>query len=489
MPFVDVPGTRIFHRTAGMGTDVVLVHGLGASHAFWYPKVAPALARRHRVTVYDLRGHGRSGMPGSGYGAAAMVADLEALLDALDIRRARLVGHSWGGLIALELALRRPRRVTAVVVADSRLGPARTGVGPGRWSASPGRARAGRPPRPGRRRSGRSAAGPWAGAAASAGWRCWTPRRRPASSSTPASPRRPGCARCAGPCSASTASGRSPWPAGAAWADAAGLPARRPARRRALPSRGGARRVPGRGRGVPAPMSRGLTAADFHPVGVGGFGDGGNAYAHTMAWFDGRLFVGATRHNLALLHMHAPPPLEPWPVPVPPDVYDLDLRGRILAFDPATGAARWALVAPMVAGRDGRAVPRDIGFRGMAVVPAAAGRPAALYATTWSPARSQRPPLLLRTVDGEGFETVGPVGGDAGTSTFRALVAHGDRLFCAPTGRRQGARTSRRARSCSRARAWGPARGGPPRRPASATRRTPPCSSSPSRTASYGPAR
>lgn len=185
-------------------------------------------------------------------------------------------------------------------------------------------------------------------------------------------------------------------------------------------------------------MSRGLTAADFHPVGVGGFGDGGNAYAHTMAWFDGRLFVGATRHNLALLHMHAPPPLEPWPVPVPPDVYDLDLRGRILAFDPATGAARWALVAPMVAGRDGRAVPRDIGFRGMAVVPAAAGRPAALYATTWSPARSQRPPLLLRTVDGEGFETVGPVGGDAGTSTFRALVAHGDRLFCAPTGRRQG---------------------------------------------------
>ncbi|MFN8205148.1 MAG: alpha/beta hydrolase [Solirubrobacteraceae bacterium] len=131
MPFVDVPGTRIFHRTAGMGTDVVLVHGLGASHAFWYPKVAPALAHRHRVTVYDLRGHGRSGMPGSGYGAAAMVADLEALLDALDIRRARLVGHSWGGLIALELALRRPRRVTAVVVADSRLGPARTGVGPG----------------------------------------------------------------------------------------------------------------------------------------------------------------------------------------------------------------------------------------------------------------------------------------------------------------------------------------------------------------------
>jgi hypothetical protein len=182
-----------------------------------------------------------------------------------------------------------------------------------------------------------------------------------------------------------------------------------------------------------------MTAAPwFRPIGVGGFGDGGNAYAHTMAWFAGRLFVGATRHNLALLHMHDPPPLEPWPVPVPRDVYDLDLRGRILAFDPASGDARWALVAPMVDGRDNRPVPRDIGYRGMTVVPAQDGRPGALYVTTWSPARSQRPPLLLRTYDGEHFEPVGTVGADAGISTFRALVAAGDRLFCAPTGRRQG---------------------------------------------------
>ncbi|UGS36422.1 alpha/beta fold hydrolase [Capillimicrobium parvum] len=125
MPFVDANGTRLFHRTSGEGPDVVLIHGLGASHAFWYPKVAAELARHHRVTAYDLRGHGRSAMPASGYGAAAWVADLEGLLDALGIRGAQLVGHSWGGLIALETALRAPRRVAAIVVADSRLVPAR----------------------------------------------------------------------------------------------------------------------------------------------------------------------------------------------------------------------------------------------------------------------------------------------------------------------------------------------------------------------------
>jgi pimeloyl-ACP methyl ester carboxylesterase len=125
VPFVDANGTRLFHRTSGAGPDVVLIHGLGASHAFWFPKVAGELARHHRVTAYDLRGHGRSAMPASGYGASAMVADLEGLLDVLGIRRAQLVGHSWGGLIALETALRTPRRVRGLVVADSRLVPAR----------------------------------------------------------------------------------------------------------------------------------------------------------------------------------------------------------------------------------------------------------------------------------------------------------------------------------------------------------------------------
>jgi pimeloyl-ACP methyl ester carboxylesterase len=146
VPVADVNGTRLFQRTAGAGPDVVLVHGLGASHAFWYPKVATDLARDHRVTVYDLRGHGRSAMPPSGYHVPIMADDLGDLLDALGIPAAHVVGHSWGGLVALELALRRPERVASVVVADSRLSaraagaPADTWEGFDEWQAQVTRA-------------------------------------------------------------------------------------------------------------------------------------------------------------------------------------------------------------------------------------------------------------------------------------------------------------------------------------------------------------
>lgn len=182
------------------------------------------------------------------------------------------------------------------------------------------------------------------------------------------------------------------------------------------------------------PSGKGLNAADFRPIGVGGLGDGGNAYAHAMAWFRDRLYVTATRHNLALLRMHDPPALYPWPVATPRDPYDLDLRGRVLEFDPASESLRWSLVSPLVAGSGGRPVPREIGYRGIAV---AGEDQEALYLTTWSPARSGRPPLLLRSLDGQEFESVSSFG-DASISTFRALVGVGERLFSAPTGRRNG---------------------------------------------------
>jgi hypothetical protein len=183
---------------------------------------------------------------------------------------------------------------------------------------------------------------------------------------------------------------------------------------------------------------RGLTADDFRPLGVGGFGDGGNAYAHTMAWFRDRLYVGATRHNLALLGMYDRSSLSPWPVWAPPDVYDLDLRGRVLELDLRTSTARWALVAPLVQGEGGRVVPRDIGYRGMTVVESFREPGGALYLTTWSPRRAQRPALLLRSPDGTDFSPLSALDAVKGASAFRALVAAGDALYCAPTARSGG---------------------------------------------------
>ncbi|MFQ5675703.1 MAG: alpha/beta fold hydrolase, partial [bacterium] len=89
--------------------------------AFWYLKIAPALMRDYRVTLYDLRGHGGSGMPASGYTTEDMATDLDALLDEIGIAQAHLVGHSYGGAVALHYALNHPDRVVSLTLADTRI--------------------------------------------------------------------------------------------------------------------------------------------------------------------------------------------------------------------------------------------------------------------------------------------------------------------------------------------------------------------------------
>jgi len=112
---------RLAHQQLGSGPDVVLIHGLGASRAFWFPRLAMTLAATHRVTIYDLRGHGYSERPESGYRVSDHADDLRSLLDELGIERAALIGHSLGGSVALELALRAPERVRHLGLLDSRI--------------------------------------------------------------------------------------------------------------------------------------------------------------------------------------------------------------------------------------------------------------------------------------------------------------------------------------------------------------------------------
>jgi pimeloyl-ACP methyl ester carboxylesterase len=85
----------------------------------WFTKVFPELAKEYRVTAYDLRGHGRSDIPLSGYDSYTMSQDLLGLLDAIGIERARFVAHSFGGAVAMHLALLHPERVDGVVLLDS----------------------------------------------------------------------------------------------------------------------------------------------------------------------------------------------------------------------------------------------------------------------------------------------------------------------------------------------------------------------------------
>jgi pimeloyl-ACP methyl ester carboxylesterase len=126
MPIHEVNGIRINYVQFKCGAgktceDLVMVHGLGTNLAFWYMPHAVAFSGQYRVTLFDLRGHGRSSMPLSGYQPMRLARDLEALLDALGIERAHFVAHSFGGVVALCLASLEHGRFIDLVLADTQV--------------------------------------------------------------------------------------------------------------------------------------------------------------------------------------------------------------------------------------------------------------------------------------------------------------------------------------------------------------------------------
>ena len=121
MAKAHINGINVHYQSKGEGSDVVLIHGITSCLAQWYVEILPALATSYRVTTYDLRGHGLTEMTPSGYDSGNMAADLLGLMDHLGIEQTCLVGHSFGGAIALHLALLHPERVKGIVLLDTGL--------------------------------------------------------------------------------------------------------------------------------------------------------------------------------------------------------------------------------------------------------------------------------------------------------------------------------------------------------------------------------
>lgn len=108
---VRVPGAQISCLTAGDGPRrAILIHGLGGAKSSFYETVA-ALAVDHTVHAIDLPGFGSSSKPRGPYDPEFFARHVLALMDALAIDRADLVGNSMGGRVALEVGLRAPDRV------------------------------------------------------------------------------------------------------------------------------------------------------------------------------------------------------------------------------------------------------------------------------------------------------------------------------------------------------------------------------------------
>ena len=114
-------GVRIHYQRVGEGPDLVMVHGLTGNLAVWHLRIVPELTGSFRVLTYDLRGHGHSDAPPSGYTLESMAGDLLELLDELEIERPLIAGHSYGADIALYHALLHPERVSEVIAIEAAL--------------------------------------------------------------------------------------------------------------------------------------------------------------------------------------------------------------------------------------------------------------------------------------------------------------------------------------------------------------------------------
>jgi pimeloyl-ACP methyl ester carboxylesterase len=118
MPFLDTGNVRLFFTDEGDGGPPLLfVHGYTADCHDWSWQTAH-FTSSHRAICADLRGHGRSSAPQTGYTTAQFAADLIALLDHLEVPLVVAFGHSMGGSVVSTLAVEYPDRVKAIVAVD-----------------------------------------------------------------------------------------------------------------------------------------------------------------------------------------------------------------------------------------------------------------------------------------------------------------------------------------------------------------------------------
>jgi pimeloyl-ACP methyl ester carboxylesterase len=120
----------LYVEVHGDGPPLVLVMGIGYDATLWTLAQVPALSHMFRVVIFDNRDAGRSSKAAAPYTIADMADDAAALMDALDIDRAHLLGLSMGGMIAQEFALRHADRLHRLVLSGCGAAPVRVAFDP-----------------------------------------------------------------------------------------------------------------------------------------------------------------------------------------------------------------------------------------------------------------------------------------------------------------------------------------------------------------------
>jgi pimeloyl-ACP methyl ester carboxylesterase len=122
LQYLTVHGHRRAYRMAGSGPAILLLHGLGCDSSTWLP-VLPELAKRYTVIAPDLLGHGSSDKPRADYTLGGYANAMRDLLTLLGVDKATVVGHSFGGGVAMQFAYQFPERTERMcMVAPGGLG-------------------------------------------------------------------------------------------------------------------------------------------------------------------------------------------------------------------------------------------------------------------------------------------------------------------------------------------------------------------------------
>jgi pimeloyl-ACP methyl ester carboxylesterase len=117
---LDRDGVRLYYEVHGEGPALILTHGYSATAQMWAGQIDP-LAPHFKVVTWDMRGHGQSDYPQDqgAYSEEATVADMAALLDAVDARDAVVGGLSLGGYMSLAFHATHPERTRALLIIDT----------------------------------------------------------------------------------------------------------------------------------------------------------------------------------------------------------------------------------------------------------------------------------------------------------------------------------------------------------------------------------
>jgi pimeloyl-ACP methyl ester carboxylesterase len=126
MPKVKVNDIQVYYEVKGKGYPLVMINGLGGNLDHWDPRLVEGLSKNFKLVLSDNRGTGRTDISNKEYTMKLFADDTTGLMNGLGISKAHVLGLSMGGMIAQELAINYPERVSKLILCSTRCGSSKS---------------------------------------------------------------------------------------------------------------------------------------------------------------------------------------------------------------------------------------------------------------------------------------------------------------------------------------------------------------------------